>query len=252
MVGTIVYHATRFSSTDNGTIALRNSVRTKTGETNLIPGNEGASYAIDIDFGGTTFQVIFDTGSSDLWLPETGVKCVDVNGNPQPTAACGFGPLASNTFQDGTIANENFNITYGDGEFLTGMLGYENVGIAGITVDKQEVALVSRAYWEGDNVTSGLIGFAFPSLTSAFEGTNPAVDNPNTTAVHYNDWVFNAIDQGLINPMFSLAIERGNNGGGGQLALGGLPTIEFNQTFTSTPLEIIELIPQANTAKNYR
>lgn len=35
--------------------------------------------------------------------------------------------------------------------------------VAGITV-KTEVALVTSAAWEGDGVTSGLIGFAYPAL----------------------------------------------------------------------------------------
>lgn len=234
-----------------GSSVLHNALRDSTATTPLIPAEEGAGYAVNIEFGGTTFEVILDTGSSDLWLAEQGVKCVDVNMESQPVATCGFGPLASSTFQDGIIANENFNISYGDGEFLTGVLGYENIGVAGITVDRQEVALVTEAYWNGDNVTSGLIGFAYPTLTSAFEGTDPTVDNENTTVVPYNNWVFNAIDQGLIAPMFSLAIERGTNGGGGQLALGGLPSVSFDHTFTSTPLEIIELTPHAAEATNY-
>lgn len=232
--------------------ALHNALRASSGTAPLIPSEEGAGYAIDIDFGGKTFEVILDTGSSDLWLAEAGVQCVDEDMDPVATAECGFGPLASSTFQDGSIANENFNISYGDGEFLTGVLGYEDVGVANITVNKQEVALVNYAFWEGDNVTSGLMGFAYPSLTSAYSGTNPAVDNENTTTVPYTNWIFNAIDQGLINPMFSLAIERGSNGGGGQLALGGLPSVDFNHTFTSTPLKILELSPHAIEATNYR
>ncbi|KAK4544955.1 hypothetical protein LTR36_003860 [Oleoguttula mirabilis] len=234
-----------------GSSALHNAIRASTGRTSLIPSEEGAGYSVDISFGGKTFEVILDTGSSDLWLAEAGVKCVDETMTRVPTAECGFGPLASATFQAGQIASENFNISYGDGESLTGVLGYESVGLANITVDKQEVALVREAYWKGDNVTSGLMGFAFPSLTSAFSGTDPSVDNENTTAVPYTNWIFNAIDKGLINPMFSLAIERGSKGGGGQLALGGLPDIDFNHTFTSTPLKIIELTPHAIEAKNY-
>jgi hypothetical protein len=233
-----------------GSSALLAAVRASH-TTALLPCEEDAGYAIDINFGGKTFEVVFDTGSSDLWLAEKGFKCVNVNMTSVPDADCAFGPLASPTFQDGKIPNENFNITYGDGEFLTGFMGYENVEVGGITVDKQEVALVNRAYWEGDNITSGLMGFAYPSLTSAFKGTNPAVDNQNTTDVLYTNWVFNAIDQGLINPMFSVVMDRGNNGGGGQLALGGLPSTSYNKTFTSTPLHIAELIPDSNAAKNY-
>lgn len=175
-----------------------------------------------------------------------------MNESAQPVAACGFGPLAPNTFQEGQIRNENFNISYGDGEFLTGVVGYEKVGVGGINVQKQEVALVDYAYWNGDNQTSGLMGFAFPSLTSAFEGTNPATDNENTTAVQYTNWVFNAIGQVLMNPLFSLVIERGSNGGGGSVALGGLPQGFENKQYASTPLKVMEITQHSVESRNYR
>lgn len=47
--------------------------------TALLPCEEDSGYAIDINFGGKTFEVVFDTGSSDLWLAEQGFKCVNVN-----------------------------------------------------------------------------------------------------------------------------------------------------------------------------
>jgi hypothetical protein len=51
-------------------------------------------------------------------------------------------------------------------------MGYSDVTIGGIHVTKQEVALVNKAYWNGDEVTSGLMGLAYGSLTSAYSGTN--------------------------------------------------------------------------------
>ena len=114
--------------------------------------------------------------------------------------------------------------------------------LAGITIDKQEMALVDEAYWFGDGVVSGIIGFAYSSLTSAFPGTNPATDSVSSN-IHYTNWIGNAIAQKKIDPLFSVAIERGANGGGGQVALGGLPTIPFDHSFASAPLEIKELTP---------
>lgn len=38
-------------------------------------------------------------------------------------------------------------------------------------------------------------------------------------------------------------LERGKNGGSGQLALGGLPTIDFDQNFATVPIEKIEISP---------
>ena len=115
-------------------------------------------------FGTETFEAIVDTGSSDTWLVETGFKCVNITDSaPLPEADCYFGPTYNVTDTFKQIPDENFNITYGDGEFLTGIVGTEEVTLAGIKV-KQEVALVNYAAWEGDSTTSGLIGLAYPAL----------------------------------------------------------------------------------------
>jgi len=52
-------------------------------------------------------------------------------------------------------------------------LGYTDVTIGGIHVTNQTVALVSKAYWEGDSTTSGLMGLAYSALTSAFGASTP-------------------------------------------------------------------------------
>lgn len=109
-----------------------------------------------------------DTGSSDTWLVETGFKCVDVTtSDPEPESYCAFGPTynVSDTFKQ--VPDENFNITYGDGEFLTGILGRESVTLAGIEVG-HTAALVNYAAWEGDGTTSGLMGLAYPALYGSF------------------------------------------------------------------------------------
>jgi hypothetical protein len=131
-------------------------------------------------------------------------------------------------------------------------LGYEDVTIAGITVNKQEVSAVNKGFWQGDGVTSGIVGFAYSSLTSAFAGNNPAKDNPETNNINYNNWITNAIDEGEIDSLFSIALERGSGGGGGQVALGGLPTIKFDHDFASTPIEIHSFGPRhPQESKNY-
>ena len=185
------------------------------------------------------------------WVAQTGFECVNVNGKKVAASKCAFGTLFDGTYQEGKVAGENFNISYGSGETVVGTLGYEDVTVAGITVDHQEIASVDYAFWRGDGVVSGILGFAYSSLTSAYEGTNPAKDNPQTNNVHYTNFIGNAIKQDKIKPVFSLALERGANGGSGQLALGGLPTIGFNHDFTSTPLEIIEITPHPIEAKKY-
>jgi len=124
----------------------------------------GEEFATEITFGTETFESIVDTGSSDTWIIETEFSCINVsNSAPETEDFCAFGPTytVSDTFTQ--IPDENFNITYGDGEFLTGIIGTEEVTLAGITV-KQTVAVVNVAAWEGDGTTSGLIGLAYPAL----------------------------------------------------------------------------------------
>ena len=58
----------------------------------------------------------------------------------------------------------------------------KDVTIAGINVKDQEIALVDRSYWwTGDGTISGLIGLAYSTLTSAYIGTNGALDPRDST-----------------------------------------------------------------------
>ncbi|KAG9239992.1 aspartic peptidase domain-containing protein [Calycina marina] len=206
---------------------------TSTGTSTLVSLFEGEEFATNITFGSQTFEVIVDTGSSDTWVVETGFACVDIETEaPLTEADCYFGPtFTPKNFSQ--IANENFNITYGDGEFLSGVLGYEQVTLAGITVT-QEVAVVNYAAWEGDEETSGLVGLAYPALTSAYSGSDPHND---TVQDVYNGIITTMIKDGAIEaPLFSLAILRDVSGPSGYLALGGLPPVDFVQEFATTPI----------------
>ncbi|KAF2232966.1 acid protease [Viridothelium virens] len=211
----------------------------------------GTEYDVQIQFADTTpVTVILDTGSSDTWLAQSSFQCVDETGADQPQSTCNFGPLFNGTFDNGQIANENFNISYGDGETLTGVLGYEDVTIAGIKVTNQEVALVNYAFWEGDGISSGLIGLAYPALTSAYAGDNPAADVPGDT-VEYNSIFTTAINESLVAPMFSLALERAPSSGG-YIAFGGLPPVSVdNSSFVSTPIEVLEIVDDPQTTSQY-
>ena len=59
---------------------------------------------------------------------------------------------------------------------------------------QQEIGLVSSAAWEGDTVNTGLIGLAYPGLTSVYNGSNPDVDGANNSAP-YNPFFFSAVQE---------------------------------------------------------
>lgn len=133
---------------------------------------------------------------------------------------------------------------YADLEFMTGVMGYETVTVAGITVEHQEVALVNYTYWFGDSVTSGLMGLAYPRLTSAFVGTNASV-NDEDKQVPYDPIMTSMIKQGLIEPVFSLVLERDSDTG--LLALGGLPPVNHTGMFSSTPILMVSCVRIASS-----
>jgi hypothetical protein len=123
----------------------------------------GQGFAAEITFGTETFLGFVDTGSADTWLVEKGFQCLSLSSAPVPEESCNFGPqyTISKTFSQ--TPNENFNITYASGEFLNGIIGTEEVTLAGLKV-KQTVAVVDYAAWLGDGITSGLIGLAYPGM----------------------------------------------------------------------------------------
>lgn len=147
------------------------------------------------------FTVIFDTGSSNLWVPS---KLCD------PTdEACQTHDKYDHTKSSTYVANgEKFFIQYGSGN-LTGFLSTDSVSVANITVKKQTFgeAINQPGSTFINAKFDGILGMAFPSI---------AVDN--TTPVFQN-----MVSQGLVSsPVFGFYLDRDETGKlGGELLLGG-------------------------------
>ncbi|XP_066499815.1 pepsin A-like [Hoplias malabaricus] len=121
---------------------------------------------ISIGTPGQSFQVIFDSGSSNLWVPS--VSC--------SSSACQnhnkFNPQASSTFQS---TNQALSIQYGTGS-MTGYLGYDNVQVGGITVQNQIFGLSqTEAPFMANMVADGILGLAYQSIAS--DDATPVFDN---------------------------------------------------------------------------
>lgn len=225
---------------------------------------EGTVFSTGVDFGTESFQTVVDTGSlparktgvffnpadadclgsSDTWLAGKGFQCVNVTtGADEAEGACLFASVYTIEPPFQQIPDVNFNITYADGEILTGIFGIEPVTIAGITVQNQQAAVVDFAAWFGDGFSSGLVGFAFPSLTSQYPGNNPGLDT--TKNIPYNPVFTNMYEEGHVAPLFSLAIERSSlmsgTVPGGLLAIGGLPPVIFSPIFASSPFQLLTM-----------
>lgn len=78
------------------------------------------NWHLDVTVGGNSYGLLFDTGSSDLWIQKSEFE-------PSPT----FDP----------VSDLNFNITYTGGSTVNGPVGNDTVAFAGLTVTQQLIAV---------------------------------------------------------------------------------------------------------------
>ncbi|XP_011799230.1 PREDICTED: gastricsin isoform X2 [Colobus angolensis palliatus] len=113
------------------------------------------------------FLVLFDTGSSNLWVPS--VYCQ----SQACTSHSRFNPSESSTY---STNGQTFSLQYGSGS-LTGFFGYDTLTVQSIQVPNQEFGLSENE--PGTNFVyaqfDGIMGLAYPALsvdgaTTAMQG----------------------------------------------------------------------------------
>ncbi|XP_053943773.1 cathepsin E isoform X3 [Cuculus canorus] len=160
------------------------------------------------------FTVVFDTGSSNLWVPS--IYCV----SKACTQHAQFRPSQSSTYQ--TVGTP-FSIQYGTGS-LTGVIGSDQVVVEGLTVSNQQFAESISEPGETflDAGFDGILGLAYPSL--AVDGVTPVFDN--------------MMAQNLVElPIFSVYMSTNPTSSvGGELLFGGFDPSHFTGTLNWVPV----------------
>ncbi|XP_051146621.1 cyprosin-like [Andrographis paniculata] len=161
------------------------------------------------------FSVIFDTGSSNLWVPSS--KCI-------LSIACLFHTKykagRSSTY---TKNGKSCSIQYGSGS-VSGFLSQDNVGVGDVVVHNQEFIEVTR---EGSLTFvlakfDGIFGLGFQEIAVA-----------NSIPVWYN-----MVDQGLVDEeVFSFWLNRDQNAEvGGEIVFGGVDPNHFKGEHSYVPV----------------
>ncbi|XP_077194902.1 cathepsin E-like [Paroedura picta] len=146
-----------------------------------------------------TFTVVFDTGSSNFWVPScycTSEACRN---------RANFKSFLSQTY---VHVGRPFFLQYGTGQLL-GISAKETVKISNISVEAQDFG--ESVFEPGTTFVfaqfDGVLGLAYPSL--AVGSGLPVFDN--------------MIKQALVEePVFSFILNRGDDNDGGELILGGI------------------------------
>jgi hypothetical protein len=169
-------------------------------------------------------------------------------GQRAPSSACSFGSSGYDSAKSPTfkaINNKNFNITYGNGNHVEGKVGRETISVGGMSVKSQEFGVVIKASYQGDSVSSGVMGLAFPNLTFVFDGADPAKDNRSLNQAPYDPIFFTAVKEHLVkNPLFSIALNRSTPSSNttldinsGLLSFGAVAPIPVTNTTVTVPVQ---------------
>jgi len=162
------------------------------------------------------FTVVYDTGSSNLWVPSK--KC------PITYLACDLHKKYDSSKSSTYVANgTSFSIQYGSGS-LSGFLSQDSVSIGGLNISGQVFAEATKEPGTSFIVAKfdGIMGFAYETIS---------VDH--VTPVWYN-----LVNQGLVDePVFAFWLQNNPQGAsGGELTLGGYDTSRFTGPITWVPL----------------
>ncbi|XP_043728546.1 pregnancy-associated glycoprotein 1-like [Cervus elaphus] len=111
------------------------------------------------------FQVLFDTASSDLWVPS--ILCT----SPTCSSHVMFRHNESSTYRH---TNKTFSIIYGSGT-IEGVVGHDTVRIGDLVSTDQPFGLSVEQYGFEGMPLDGILGLNYPNLS--FTGGIPIFDN---------------------------------------------------------------------------
>ncbi|KAG0056457.1 hypothetical protein BGZ83_004964 [Gryganskiella cystojenkinii] len=165
------------------------------------------------------FTMVFDTGSSDLWVPSVGCT------TPTCLTLARYNSTASKTYHaEGKV----LDVKYGDGSHISGLTGLDSVLISGVSVANQSFGMASV-----DNSTiakkgiDGVVGLSFGRIAWV----------KNYVTVMETMLARSMLTQPIVSIWMGRQRMGGSNAGsGGAVIFGGVDTTKYIGNFTWSPI----------------
>lgn len=198
-------------------------LRKRAGTTSTDPLTDNFVDGLDADYFGPgsigtppqTFQLDFDTGSADLFVPGQSCRAAAQCGGPDRP----YNPQGSSSAHD---LAKTTSITYGSGS-ISGEQYSDTVTVAGLTVPSQTFIAVTNATGFATGGFDGLMGMGFSTIAQTGAPT----------------FFENLIAQGAVaQQLFSFYLGRGKSGTqtASELVLGGRDASKYTGASTAVPV----------------
>ncbi|CAG7565399.1 unnamed protein product [Fusarium equiseti] len=124
------------------------------GSAKVKPSSAGLSFFVPTVIGNQTFNLIYDTGSADLWVYSNESSPWQSWGHPT------YVPTSSSEF----LPNYTWAIKYAQGDEISGVVFKDTVKAGSVVAHKQ--AIQAAVFNPLDINTDGILGLAFPTINT--------------------------------------------------------------------------------------
>ncbi|KAF9951531.1 hypothetical protein BGZ72_006992 [Mortierella alpina] len=212
----------------------------------VMVGNPPQAFKIDFDTGSSRFILSskecrscsgmsrFDPTTSTTFL-RFGETESRISINPNQTSSSNHTSSSSNN-PNSKYSTGAWHITYGDLTHAEGYLGQDIITIDKLTVQNQQIALVTSESANFDDVVEGIMGLSFAAISSSHSSLKGALP---PKSVFENMMEQHLVERGVFSFYLGKATHGANvDGGGGEVIFGGidLDRIEDGHEIVYSPL----------------